>query len=137
MSERELCQRDRGAIMQMTVVFIAASMVGLWSLISAGQAWGARRDVQAAASAAARAAAQPGGEEIAGGEVTIDPDRARARAQAVLVASGHSGTVAVSGQTVTVVATGTINYAFAAPGFPASMTATASADARVGVLTGQ
>jgi hypothetical protein len=45
--------------------------------------------------------------------------------------------VAVDGTTVTVTVTGTVAYAFPAPGFPDSVTGTASAIARRGVTGGE
>lgn len=122
-------QGDDGSVMPMAVILITFLIVAMFSLVSASQAWGERRDAQAVAAAAARAAAQPGSAEIVGGRVQLDPDAATARAQTVLVDSGHSGSVSVAGTRVTVTATGTVDYAFAAPGFPSTMTATASADA--------
>lgn len=127
---------DDGSVMPMAVVMITFLLIAMFSLVSASQAWGERRDAQAVASAAARAAAQPGPDEIVGGRVLLDPGAASARAQMVLSASGHSGSVSVTGTTVTVTATGAVSYAFAAPGFPTAMTATATADANNNVFGG-
>ena len=123
------CWDDRGSMMPMAVVFITFLLIAFASLMSASQAWGERRDSQAVAAAAARAAAQPGPSEIVGGRVELDPAAAAARAQSVLSASGHSGSVSILGLSVTVTATGTVDYAFTAPGMPSTMTATATADA--------
>lgn len=125
---------DDGSVMPMAVIMVTFCILAMFSLVSASQAWGERRDAQAVAAAAARAGAQPGPAEIVDGRVQLDPTAAAARAQTVLASSGHSGSVAVSGTTVTVTATGTVDYAFSAPGFPSTMTATANADAanRVG-----
>ena len=127
---------DRGTLMPMAVVLITFLLVAFVALVSASQAWGERRDAQAVAAAAARAAAQPGPNEIVAGRVQLDPGAASARAQMVLGASGHSGSVSIAGLTVTVTATGTVNYAFGAPGFPSTMTATATADANNSVTGG-
>ncbi len=133
-SERdEQRQDDRGEVMVMTVVLIAFLTLGAWALLSASQQWGARRDVQAAASAAARAGAQVSETEIRGGSVMIDPALASARASSVLAASGYSGSVSVNGLAVTVNASGSVNYAFPAPGFPSSLSASATATAVRGV----
>lgn len=129
--EREL--RDRGETMVMTVVLITFLMLGSWTLISASQQWGARRDVQAVSSAAARAGTQVTEAEVRGGSVTIDPSRAASRANAVLAASGYAGLVSVNGLTVTVTATGSVDYAFPAPGFPSQLSATSSAVAIRGI----
>lgn len=133
---RDRCRGDRGSMMPMAIVLISFLLVAFMSLMSASQAWGERRDAQAVAAAAARAAAQPGPDEIVGGRVELDPGAASARAQTVLGASGHSGSVSFSGDTVTVTATGSVDYAFAAPGFPSTMTASASADATNSVFGG-
>jgi Flp pilus assembly protein TadG len=125
--------RDRGDVMLMTAVLVVFLMVGAWALVSAGQQWGARRDAQASAAAAARAGAQVRPGEVRGGAVSLDPGAARTRAQAVLGASGHAGAVSVSGLTVTVVVSREIDYAFPAPGFRTSVTAAATATASRGV----
>ena len=125
--------RDRGETMLMTVVLITFLLLGSWTLISASQQWGARRDVQAVSSAAARAGAQVSEVEVRGGSVTIDPSLAEGRAAVVLAASGYTGSVSVNGLTVTVVATGSVDYAFPAPGFPGQLSATSTAIAVRGV----
>lgn len=118
--------------MLMTTVFVIFLMIGALALVSAGQQWGARRDAQASAAAAARAAAQVQASEVRGG-LALDPAAATARAQAVLGASGYAGSVAVDGLTVTVVASRGIDYAFPAPGFDSSVSASATATAARGV----
>jgi len=124
---------DRGDVMLMTTVFVVFLMLGAWALVSAGQQWGARRDAQASAAAAARAGAQVQSSEVRGGSVALDPAAAQTRAQAVLGASGYAGAVSVNGLTVTVVVSRSIDYAFAAPGFDSSVTAAATATASRGV----
>jgi Flp pilus assembly protein TadG len=124
---------DRGDVMLMTTVFVVFLMMAAWALVSAGQQWGARREAQASAAAAARAAAQVDATEVRGGSVALDPAAARARAQAVLAASGHAGAVSVQGLTVSVVVSRSIDYAFPAPGFASSVTASATATAARGV----
>ena len=124
---------DRGDVMLMTTVFVVFLMFGAWSLVSAGQQWGARRDAQASAAAAARAAAQVHPNEVRGGSVSLDPAAARVRAQAVLGASGYAGAVSVNGLTVTVVVSRAVDYAFPAPGFDTTVTAEATATASRGV----
>lgn len=127
---------DDGSMMPMALVIIAFLIVSFVSLVSASEAWAERRDAQAVAASAARAAAQPGVDEIIGGVVTLDPDAAAARAASVLAAAGHTGGAVVSGATVTVTATGMVDYSFGPPGFPSSMTATVTADANNQVLGG-
>jgi Flp pilus assembly protein TadG len=123
---------ENGDTMLMTVVLLTFLMVGAWALISGSQQWGARRDAQAVASAAARAGAQVSNAEVRGG-FSIDPGLASERANRVLSASGYSGSVSVNGAVVTVQATGSVGYAFPAPGFPSTLTASASSTAARGV----
>ena len=123
---------DDGDTMLMTVVLLTFLMVGAWALISGSQQWGARRDAQAVASAAARAGAPVSDVEVRGG-LSIDPGLAAQRANRVLSASGYVGSVSVSGAVVTVQATGSVEYAFPAPGFPSTLTASASSSAARGV----
>jgi Flp pilus assembly protein TadG len=118
--------------MPMAAILVVFLMVGAWALVSAAQQWSMRRDVHAVAAAAARAGAQSDTDTLRSGGV-VDPGAASARAQAILAASGHTGVVTVDGATVTVIVTGTVAYAFPAPGFPDSVTGTASAIARRGV----
>jgi len=128
---------DRGSMMPMALVLISFLLIAFASLLSASQAWGERREAQATAAAAARAATQPSPNEIVGGVVALDPALASGRAQLVLSSAGIAGSVSVSGQSVTVTATAPVEYAFGAPpGFPSSMTATATADAANQILGG-
>lgn len=127
-------ERDRGSVMPMTAILIVFLMVGAWSLVSASQQWAARRDVQGVAAAAARAGAQGDLSALRRGGV-LDANAAVQRAQAIIGASGYSGTVRVDGSTVTVSVSAGIDYAFPSPGFPGSVDATASAVA-VGGVTG-
>lgn len=125
-------ERDRGSIMPMTTIFIGFLMIATWSLISASQQWGARRDAYATAAAAARAGAQADPALLRQG-VLVDPDAAAERAQSVLAAAGMVGSVVVDGETVTVSVVAPVAYAFPAPGFPAEVTGSATAVARRGV----
>ncbi len=124
--------RDRGSVMPMTTVLVAFLMIAAWSLISASEQWGARRDAYAAAAAAARSAAQADPEALRFG-VVIDEARARERADAVLAAAGYAGSVVVDGESVTVTVNAPVEYAFPSPGFPSEVTGTATAVARRGV----
>lgn len=128
--------RDRGDTMLMTTILIGFLMLASFALISASQAWGARRDVQATAQAAARAAVQVDDTEVRGGSVSINPALAAQRAAQVTASSGYSVSVTVSGTTATATVTGSVDYAFPAPGFNSSMTATATADVQRGVFSG-
>ena len=101
--------RDRGETMLMTVVLITFLLLGSWTLISASQQWGARRDVQAVSSAAARAGAQVSEVEVRGGSVTIDPAR-RHHERRRCCQRRDTRAVSVNGLTVTVIATGSVDY---------------------------
>jgi Flp pilus assembly protein TadG len=116
----------------MTTVLVAFLMVSAWSLISASQQWGARRDAYAAAAAAARAAAQADPHSLRHGLI-VDEAMAVDRAQAVLTAAGYQGSVVVEGERVTVTVNAPVEYAFPSPGFPSEVTGTATAVARRGV----
>ena len=137
-SETDRHLDDRGETMLMTTVLISFLMLASWALISGAEQWGARRDIQAAASAASRAGAQVTEAEVRGGVVALDPMLVQQRVDLVLGASGYSGSAVVidAGLTVRVVATGPVSYAFPAPGFPTSLEATSSSSAVSGVQSG-
>ena len=124
--------RDRGSVMPMATILVVFLMIGAWSLISASQQWVARRDAYAVAASAARAGAQGDPNALRTGGV-LDPDSAQSRAQAILAASGYSGSIAVDGAAVTVTVTAAIDYAFPSPGFPETVTGSSTATARRGV----
>ena len=123
---------DRGSVMPMTVILIAFLMVGTWSLVSASQQWSARREAHAAAAAAARAGAQGDPDQFRAGLV-IDPDAATGQAQAILAATGYSGTVTIDDLTVTVTVDVPVDYAFPSTGFPSSVSGSATAVVQRGV----
>lgn len=125
---------DRGNTMLVAAILIIFLMSACWALVSGSEQWGARRDAQAVAAAAARAGAQVTAAEVRGG-VTIDEGAAQQRASAVLAASGYTGVATVDGLTVTVVASRGVTYTFPAPGFPGSVTARATSNAVSGVST--
>ena len=118
---------ERGAATILSAVFLMFLMLGFWSLMSATEQWNASREAHATATAAARAGAQGDPLAIRSG-IPLDPAIAFDRAQAVLDASGHSGSIEINGLTVTVTATATVDHSFPAPGFAASVTGSASAD---------
>lgn len=125
-------ERDAGSVMPMTAILIVFLMLGAWSLVSASQQWAARRDAHAAAAAAARAGAQGDPNQLRVGLV-LDEDSAVTRAQAILAASGYSGTIAVDGVAVTVTVDVPVDYTFPAAGFPASVSGSATAVVQRGV----
>ena len=127
--------RDRGDTMLMTTILVTFLMLGAFALISASQAWAARRDVQAVAQSAARAAVQVGPSEARDG-IRLDPGLAAQRATTVASAAGYTATIHITGDQVTVTVTAPVAYRYAAPGFPTSMTATATATYQRGITTG-
>ena len=118
--------------MPMATIFIVFLMISAWALFSASQQWGARRDVFAVASSAARAGAQADPAELRLGGV-VNADGAMQRAQEIIAAAGYIGSVTVDGNTVTVTVTAAVEYAFPSPGFPAAVSGSASAVAQRGV----
>lgn len=132
MTSRSEANSDRGSVMPMTVILIAFLMLGTWSLISAAQQWSARREAHAAAAAAARAGAQGDPNQFRAGLV-IDPDAATARAQAILAATGYTGTVTIDGLSVTVTVDVPVDYAFPSASFPSSVSGSATAVVQRGV----
>lgn len=132
---RRRCRDDRGDTMVMTTILIGFLLISSWALVSGVEQWGARRDIQAAASAAARAGAQPSPDEVrnGSGSVLLDLDEVRQRANSVLAASGYTGDIQVIGTEVVVVVSGGVSYSFPAPGFPSSLPATGRAEAISGV----
>ena len=123
---------DEGTVMIMTTILISFLMVAGWALVSATQQWTTRRDAYATAAAAARAGAQADPTTLRTGTL-VDPDTATSHALEVLQAAGYHGDVTVNGPTVTVRVTATVDYAFPAPGFHATVTGLATATARRGV----
>lgn len=128
-------ERDRGSVMPMATILIAFLMIGCWALVSASQQWDSRREAHAVAASAARAGAQGDADSIRRG-VLLDPTSATSRANAILAASGLSGSVSIDDLRVTVTVTVGVDYAFPAPGFPSSVSGSASASATPGVIGG-
>jgi hypothetical protein len=118
--------------MPMATILIAFLMIGCWALVSASQQWNGRREAHAVAASAARAGAQGDADAIRSG-VLLDPEMAIVRANAILAAAGYTGSVDVDELRVVVTVTVGVDYAFPAPGFPASVSGSASADATAGV----
>lgn len=123
---------DKGSIMPMTTILVVFLMFGAWALVSATQQWAVRRDTHAVAAAAARAGAQGDPTSLRSGGV-IDEAAAIERAQAIISVSGYSGDVFVDGLTVTVTVTAEVGYSFPAPGFPETVSGSATAVAQRGV----
>ncbi len=126
------CLGEDGSVMPMATILVVFLMIGGWALISASQQWASRRDAYGVAASAARAGAQGDPNQLRRGGV-LDVSEAAARAQSVIVASGYTGTVDVTGDTVRVRITAAIDYHFPSPGFPATVTGSATAIAQPGV----
>ena len=124
---------DEGSVMPMAAILVAFLMLASWALVSASQQWAARRDAYAAAAAAARAGAQADPGQLRAGAVVLDVDGATARARQVLSVTGHTGTVTVAGEAVTVTVTAGVDYAFPSPGFADQVVGTATAVVLAGV----
>jgi hypothetical protein len=122
--------------MVMAPILVMFLMMGSWALISASQQWGVRRDVHAVAAAAARAGAQADPLALRAGKV-IDERAAVARAESIIAAAGYAGSVTIDGDTVSVHVTGTVRYAFPAPGFPSTVSGSATAVAVRGVSSAE
>ena len=101
-------------------------------VLDGGRQLQVRREAQAAASAASRAAVQLSPQEVYGGG--LDAALARERAGAELGSRDAMGAVAVNGQTVTVTVTDSVDY-YLLPG-TGSVSASASSAPSRGVRTG-
>jgi Flp pilus assembly protein TadG len=124
---------DRGQIMPMATILVIFLMLGFWALVSASQAWTARRDAAAVASAAARAAAQGDPTLLRAGAGDVDPAEALARAQSVIAAAGYTGTVDVNGATVHVTVRARVDYVLRVPGMPRTVGGSSTAVAHRGI----
>ena len=123
---------DDGSVMPMTTILVVFLMLGAWALVSASQQWSARRDAYGVAASAARAGAQGDPNQLRRGGV-LDTLEATARAQSIITASGYTGTVDITGDTVRVQITAAVDYHFPSPGFPTTVTGSATAIAQPGV----
>jgi hypothetical protein len=131
---RSLRRSDAGQMMPVATILVVFLVIGFWALVSAGQAWTARREAYAVAAVAASAGAQGSlGQLRAGTGAELDPAVATRRALAVLAESGYVGSVHVDGQRVTVTITATVRYVLPSPGMPAIVTGAATARAQRGV----
>jgi hypothetical protein len=97
-------ERDSGQVTAMVVVMIAALILLAGLVLDGGLVLAARQNALTLAQEAARAGAQ--GIDLSeyrqDGTLVLLPARAEADARAYLAAAGSSGTVEVSGDTVTV-----------------------------------
>ena len=96
-------ERERGSITAMVVVFAAAFLLLGGLVYDAGRAMAAKTTVIDEAQQAARTAAQAlNAGELRNNVLATTPGQAIADAQAYITASGDTGTVTITGQTITV-----------------------------------
>ncbi len=98
---------ESGMVTAFTVIFTLALLLMAGLVLDGGLALAAKvqaiDDAQAAARAGAQAIDIP--TYRASGKITLDPAQATADAQRYLAAAGHTGTVSVNGEQVTVTVT--------------------------------
>ncbi len=104
--------RDRGGITVHLAVCVVPLLAIVGLVVDAGGRLNAVEAADAAAMEAARAGAQAidAGQAITGQAVVVDPEAARAAAQAYLRSTGLSGRVAVSGDRRTLTVTVHTSY---------------------------
>ena len=95
---------QRGTITVFVVVFMTALLAVAGLVIDGGNVLAARRQAANVAESAARAGAQAIDDNAvrSTGEVHLDPDAARRRAQQYLTTTGYDGTVTIDGDLVVV-----------------------------------
>ena len=98
---------ESGMVTAFVVVFTLALLVMAGLVLDGGLALAAKVQAIDDAQAAARAGAQAIDIPLyrATGQITLDPEAATADAEAYLADAGHTGTVAVNGEQVTVTVT--------------------------------
>ena len=121
-----------GSVSLLVVILLPALVIAGGLVLDGGRQLQVRREAQAAASAASRAAVQLSVQEVYGGG--LDAALARARAGAELGSRDATGAVAVDGQTVTVTVTDSVDY-YLLPG-SGSVSAAASSVPSRGVQSG-
>jgi hypothetical protein len=96
-------ERERGSITAVVVVFAAAFLVLGGLVYDAGRAMAARTTAIDEAQQAARTAAQAlNADELRNNVLATTPGQAIADAEAYIAASGDTGTVTITGETITV-----------------------------------
>jgi hypothetical protein len=115
---------SHGNVSLLVVILLPALLTAAGLVLDGGRQLQARREAGAAAASAARAAIQLSEQELLG--VGLDPGLATQRASAELANQGVDGSVAVSGQSVTVTATASVDYLILPGGRSVAATSTAS-----------
>jgi Flp pilus assembly protein TadG len=124
---------DGGSVSLLVVILAPALLMAGGLVLDGGRQLQTRRDATGAAAAAARAATELSEQELYG--QALDAASASRRASAELSAQGVSGSVAVSGNTVTVTVTEQVDYLI----LPGSkrVSSSSSATALEGVTSGR
>ena len=100
---------ERGSLTAFFVLFVVAVLLVAGLVFDGGALLTARRDVADAAQDAARAGAQAIDiATVRAGDTTLSPNEAATAARAWLATEGHTGTVVVTGDTVTVTVSDTV-----------------------------
>lgn len=123
---------EAGSVSLLVVIMMPALLAAGGLVLDGGRQLQARREANAAATAAARAATQLSMDEVFARR--LDHGLARSRAQAELGRQGASGAVSVAGQSVTVTVQATVDYLLL-PGSGA-VTESSTSDPSEGVRTG-
>ena len=121
---------SHGNVSLLVVIMLPALLVAAGLVLDGGRQLQVRRDASASAASAARAAVQLSEQEILG--AGLDAGLATQRASAELASQGVDGSVAVSGQSVTVTVTEPVDYLILPGGRSVSSSSTASPAAGVG-----
>lgn len=104
---RSRCAHEDGTVTAFVVIFTLALILMAGLVLDGGLALAAKVQAIDTAQAAARAGAQAIDIPLyrQSGQITLDPEAATADAERFLAASGHTGTVSVDGEQVTVTVT--------------------------------
>ena len=114
---------ERGSVSLLVVIMVPALLMAGGLVLDGGRQLQARRDASGAAAAAARAGVELSEPELYAGH--LDPGSAQQRAAAELGAQGARGSVAVSGDVVTVTVSADVDYLI----LPGSRTVSSSSSA--------
>ena len=120
---------ERGTVTAFVVGLTLACLLAAGLALDGGRIVAARLQVEDVAANAARAGAQ----QVVGlraGDPSLDPTRAEAAARRVLAAAGATGSVEVSGRSITVTATSSQSMVLLRLAGVASRTVSATATAR-------
>jgi Flp pilus assembly protein TadG len=123
---------ERGSVSLLVVLVLPALLMAGGLVLDGGRQLQARRDANAAATAASRAATQLSVDEVY--VRRLDAASARQRAQAELARQGATGVVSVAGQSVTVTVRASVDYALLPGG--GTVTESSTSDPSEGVRTG-